>query len=864
MKKAAIVLPLLLLLACSRMPAPAEISDNVSESGAAITEGVITVELSDQKAEELASSLQRGSLPTEWQLLGATSAERMFPEDDEWEDRHRAFGLHRWYRIQFDSARPVTKAVSEFSELPGVICAEPVRKIRSTAYFNDPMSSRQWHLYNSGNPSNFYTAGCDLNVIPVWDNFTAGSNNVVVAVLDGGVQLNHPDLAASCLPAGANGSKCFVMNNEGYAIQADDHGTHVAGIIGAINNNGEGVSGIAGGRDGNGGVRIMSCEILRTNPSDPDKTIGGNEATAFIWAADHGAVIANNSWGYVYDTENDAAKGHISSSLASAIEYFKKNAGCDKSGNQLPDSPMKGGVVFFAAGNEGWQHAWPAEYDKVIAVGSVSSKQTRAYYSNFGSWVDICAPGGDAVIGPTILSTIVDGYDTMQGTSMACPMVSGVAALIASHFGGPGFTAEMLTERLLGGASPSKAPSYGNIGPMVDALGAFSFGGITPPGTVSNFKPYTSSNFIKADWTVTADPDDGKAFGYLLLACKDKSVLEGLQLPDIPADVSYSIIETGEIKAGDSISGSIGGLEFNSTYYTAVAGYDYSLNYSPISEIHEVITGGNLSPVITTEYDGPFIFKAFEYKTFVYKISDPDGHSFSLNVDGGSDAMQAMISAESVLFSFKGKDAPAGKYTAVITATDEYGASTELKIDYEILPNNPPEVVRQVENLLFESIGASQVLNIDDYITDKDGEHLTYEVRVSVSNIAHLNPEIDDEKDIFTVTALGYGLTEATVTAVDVMGETCSVTFRILVRDSSQVLALYPNPVKSTLNVRPRQEGKMQVSISNKAGAKVLELSSDVSPFYPLAVDMSGMPSGTYYLNVTGCGSDGRYSIVKI
>ena len=170
------------------------------------------------------------------------------------------------------------------------------------------------------------------------------------------VQLDHPDLAAACIPGGPQGSKSFVHGEGGYSFPGGDHGTHVAGVIGAVNDNGVGISGIAGGSNGKGGVRILSCAIFMEDPADPEKTIQGDSYNAMVWAADHGAVIANNSWGYVYDSEADAEKGSVGA-MGPAIDYFIQYAGCDKEGNQLPDSPMKGGVVIFAAGNEGYRMA---------------------------------------------------------------------------------------------------------------------------------------------------------------------------------------------------------------------------------------------------------------------------------------------------------------------------------------------------------------------------------------------------------------------------------------------------------------------------------------------------------------------------
>ena len=398
---------------------------------------------------------------------------------------------------------------------------------------------------------------------PVWATYTGGSPNVIVAILDDGVQLNHPDLVAVTIPGGPNGSRSFVNDLPGYDIYPDDHATHVAGAIAAVSNNGIGISGIAGGLDGKGGVRVLACPFMHKNPDDPSHTMPGNPYEAMVWAADHGAVICNNSWGRDYATEAEAMADNVGS-MGPAIDYFIQYAGCDMDGNQRADSPMKGGVVFFSAGNEGWRAAWPAAYEKVIAVGAVSARYTKAYYSNYGDWVDICAPGGDYKLDAEILSTVSDGgYAYMQGTSMACPQVTGVAALLVSHFGGPGFTNEKLKERLLGGADPNKISQNEKIGPMLDALGAFVYGGTEAPETAKIISSSVSTNNITLNWKVTSDPDDGKCFGYLALATKDASDLSDLNPRNLPSSVRSVSVEVGALAVGETISATLKDLEFD-------------------------------------------------------------------------------------------------------------------------------------------------------------------------------------------------------------------------------------------------------------------------------------------------------------
>lgn len=861
------ILPLALLAACTQMPQEVAEEPAAREAATDRVSALIPGEMIIQVSEDLADQLASGALRTKssalnaaFDGLGVAKVERLYPDAGEWEPRHRKAGLHRWFRVCYDpEAQPATKAALDFSAVDGVLYAAPRRRIRETAYFNDPEAPRQWALYNDGSLGSNYLAGCDINVEPVWANYTGGTSNVIVAVIDSGVQLDHPDLAAVTIPGGENGSKCFVKDNTGYTILPDNHGTHVAGIIAAVNNNEVGVSGIAGGRDGQGGVRILACQFLHTDPEDPDKMIQGSAYNAMVWAADHGAVISQNSWGDVYESEAEAMAGDVGA-MGAAIDYFIEFAGCDKDGHQRADSPMKGGVVIFAAGNEGWQIGWPAAYEPVIAVGAVSAKFTRAYYSNYGDWVDICAPGGDAHLSTLIYSTVKDGqYANMQGTSMACPMVSGVAALIVSQFGGQGFTNEMLKERLLGGANAAKAPEYGNIGPMVDALGAFAYGGTTPPDPATGVTATSKSNSVTVNWKVTADEDDVAAYGYLVAVSETRADIQSLDPRNLPATVRHTVVEVGSASVGAPISATLSDLAFNTNYYAAVIAYDYAGNYSEISNIVSVRTQPNNPPVIKTEYKGDYRVKPFATLSVSYTVSDPDGHPFEIEVTPGSDALKYTMSDGTVSFRIAGKGAPHGIYTAHIVATDSYGAVTDYPVTYEILENHPPKIVAEIGNLQFGTVGASQTFDLTKYIQDEDEEPLNYTITMTEQNVAHLNPNVNS----LVLTTLGYGLTTATITATDACKASCSMTFMILVRDESRPVDLYPVPVTTTLNIRPGQEGQMSVSITNKAGATVWSGSAAASPFAPMAVDMSAQPGGIYYVRVEGAGVNDVYTIAK-
>lgn len=487
MKKSALFCSALLLVAACTVSEPVleegkQISPAEKALVPAYNDGTLLVQFDDDMVAllEAGSSLRTKAPDVDalLQEMGVSSLERVFPNAGPFEERTRREGLHRFYRIRFDSGMPVTKASEGLQGLPGVVTAHPELPVRSrAAYYNDPYFTSQWHYINTR-----YT-GSDINIQPVWEQFTKGDPKVIVSVVDEGIDFSHPDLAANLVPAYDDGTGSWNFTNDTPKISpSSSHGTHVAGTICAISNNGIGVAGVAGGDAAAGveGVKVLSCQIF-----------GGygtpNIYQAMKHGADHGAVILQCSWGFSPDVDGDGFTSDAEMEAynswtiddlpeyKAAIDYFIKYAGCDNRGNQLPDSPMKGGVVIFASGNDNYGWDPMVSYDEVIAVGAFGATGNKASYSNWGDWVDIAAPGGDGKQG--IYSTLMGGSyggNDWLGTSFACPHVSGVAALLISYFGGPGFTAAECKSRLLRGAVPNAFSGSRYIGKKLDALGAFT------------------------------------------------------------------------------------------------------------------------------------------------------------------------------------------------------------------------------------------------------------------------------------------------------------------------------------------------------------------------------------------------------
>ena len=835
------------------------------EPEAGTVKGVVVVEFDDDMVALIEQDLAAGMLQTKstglnelFEELGVTRVTPVFPEEEcppEYRARERAAGLRNFYFVEYGEA-PLTKATAGLGSLPGVVSAEPQYQIVINDTFNDPSFSQQWGLSNTSTP------GADINCLPVWQDFTTGSPDVIVEVLDEGVDLEHEDLAWNCIPAGNGGSYNFTNNSS--KIDVGSHGTHVAGTIAAVNNNGKGVSGVAGGnyKTSSPGVRIMSCQILGGQS-------GGNSANAIRWGANNGAVISQNSWGYVVDINQDgtissdelerAKSLRISSSEKAAVDYFIQYAGCDGSGNQKADSPMKGGIVIFAAGNDNLPYGAPANYEKILSVGAMDRNGTKASYSNYGDWVDICAPGSN------IMSTLPGNkYGNSSGTSMACPHVSGVAALIVSYSGGPGFTADLLWTKLVNGAKYDFVKGTGNtpIGPLVDAYGAIQYGDSGDPLPVENYSVSAQSNNIYITWNVTPTTEGGASYAAMLFASQNKASLENMDPSKPGKDVVRASQLTSTNAVGDEVTGAITGLEFNTPYFVTLATYSYSNGFSSLSPIQSVTTGENHPPYVTIDLNPIPTHKNYEIWSIPITADDPDGHEVTVSYKSGgaADSLQPDVERGGYMILINGPSSEGGTFTGTITVVDAYGLSAQQTVTYTLTENSVPVVVKQIENQIFNAPGEERRFSLAEIFRDDDGEPLSLDIQVSDKSAFHA---IYDGENLI-VTSLTYGSCHIDITAYDAKRASATMSFGALTRESSVEVSTYPNPVLETLYIATGlQEEETPIQVFGSTGAKVYDGKQATSAFKPAQIDMSACAPGRYSVVFTYGGKEYKRTIVK-
>ena len=632
----------LLLLVCavlclgSNVRISAQSTSSTTQSAESnFVEGVVRVKLQREIADRMVAAklplsvkgtnrkyVQTGVTPLDRvnQKVKAVSMTRVFPYAGKNEAKHKAFGLDLWYDVHYEaSGMKLAQARNLFRSAEGVSYAQRIplykpiggerflevspaavakaAKAASTMPFNDPLLNDQWHYNNDGHIAGT-KVGADANVFKAWETGVTGSKDVLVAIIDGGFQVDHPDLKDNVWinTAELNGKPGVDDDGDGYVddiygynfvinssnINAHSHGTHVAGTVGATNNNGIGVCGVAGGSDGKGGVKMMVCQVFDSRASSSAVADFG---AALVYAADRGASIAQCSWGA-------SVAGDEDKSVTEAVDYFTKNGGGDK---------MNGGLCIFAAGNNGEEgDYYPGCLDKVVAVGSMAPDGSVAYYSNRGKWVDVTAPGGLEDNGQQygVLSTLPNStYGYNEGTSMACPHVSGIAALILSKYGNKQFSNETLRTLLTTSVNDlyTQNPEYeGLMGSgYIDAYKALQGKEGSVPEAVADFTVTASHDNALIEWVIPETEEKSIDHHVIYYSTEAFSATDDLN------KLSSATVDTKFKYSGDKMSYEVEGLKASTKYYFAIVAYNRWGKASAVSPIKEATT--NAGPKVQVD-----------------------------------------------------------------------------------------------------------------------------------------------------------------------------------------------------------------------------------------------------------------------
>lgn len=674
---------------------------------------------------------------------------RLFPPAGKHEARHRKYGLHLWYEVRMEKGNSVADAVKSYKADKAIVKAEPVHlksingsankntrgivadkvahreKVILPAGSNDPMLADQWHYQNTGQTGGL--AGADIKLVDAW-KLETGKKEVIVALTDGGIEANHEDLKGNMwvnkgeIPGNAvdDDNNGYIDDINGYSfvdntgdITAHYHGTHVAGTIAAMSNNGIGVAGIAGGSGSGDGVRLMSCAVY-------SNTSSGGHPESFVYAADNGAVISQNSWGYIHP-------GVYEEAVLEAIDYFIAEAGKDEAGNQV--GPMKGGLVIFAAGNNDSENQYyPGYYAPTFAVASTNHRDAKAFYSNFGSWVDIAAPGGETEVQNEqgVLSTLpANQYGYLQGTSMAAPHVSGVAALLISSYAAPGFTPEMLKQRM-----QQTSNKIDHISGHPGKMGAGRINAFTALQKDDDVAPHTVTDLavtkvdvgeITLTWTAPLD-ENGFVSAYDLRYDTAPITEENFQYADAATGLPFPAT------AGSRETFAIKGLAGETHFYFAVKAKDFQGNFSQISNVVSQLSApapimefapASLSVSLRTAQSAEREFAIVNTgkAALTFSLTDADEKDFANYSPVAGTLAPGARQPVTVIFSANEKLAGIYEQQITITSNDPLRNTTTYPLTLQVSNNDAPITSVDPDNLDFKAVqtGTSRTRSFSVY-----------------------------------------------------------------------------------------------------------------------------------------------------
>lgn len=527
--------------------------------------------------------------------------------------KRRKLGQSRMYVVDLPGNASETAVAAALSHRPELKFAELDRVVQATATANDPYLGSEWHLTQVGATS-------------AWD--TTQGAGVTIAILDSGLNVNHPDLVSRLVP-GYN-----FYNNNTDLTDVCGHGTAVAGVAAASTNNATGVAGVAGA------ARLMPIRVAFS-----DSTTGGctayysTIASGLTYAADNGARVANISYGGVAG----------SSTIMSAAKYMKS----------------KGGLVFVSAGNSNIDENISTD-GSMIAVSATTTNDAKASFSSWGNFVTLSAPGTG------IISTDRNGgYSTWQGTSFSSPLSAGVAALVMAAR--PDLSGEQVQSILystavdLGAAGLDPVFGYGRVNAAAAVRAAASF--VVPADTTA---PTASLAAPLAGSTVSgAVPVTVNASDNVGVARVDLVVNGTVVATDTTAPFSFSWDSTGVANGKVSVSAVAYDAAGNAGSASAV-----SVN---VSNVTTSVAKDTTAPVVTiTNPTGGTVNGNVSVSVNATDNAGAAGIKLTLAIDG---ATKAQGTGGSLGYNWNTKKIAAGTHTITVTARDAAGNTSTSSVN---------------------------------------------------------------------------------------------------------------------------------------------------------------------------------------
>lgn len=527
--------------------------------------------------------------------------------------KRRKLGQSRMYVVDLPGNASETAVAAALSHRPELKFAELDRVVQATATANDPYLGSEWHLTQVGATS-------------AWD--TTQGAGVTIAILDSGINVNHPDLVSRLVP-GYN-----FYNNNTDLTDVCGHGTAVAGVAAASTNNATGVAGVAGA------ARLMPIRVAFS-----DSTTGGctayysTIASGLTYAADNGARVANISYGGVAG----------SSTIMSAAKYMKS----------------KGGLVFVSAGNSNIDENISTD-GSMIAVSATTTNDAKASFSSWGNFVTLSAPGTG------IISTDRNGgYSTWQGTSFSSPLSAGVAALVMAAR--PDLSGEQVQSILystavdLGAAGLDPVFGYGRVNAAAAVRAAASF--VVPADTTA---PTASLAAPLAGSTVSgAVPVTVNASDNVGVARVDLVVNGTVVATDTTAPFSFSWDSTGVANGKVSVSAVAYDAAGNAGSASAV-----SVN---VSNVTTSVAKDTTAPVVTiTNPTGGTVNGNVSVSVNATDNAGAAGIKLTLAIDG---ATKAQGTGGSLGYNWNTRKIAAGTHTITVTARDAAGNTSTSSVN---------------------------------------------------------------------------------------------------------------------------------------------------------------------------------------